>query len=192
MNLKSAGKIFEEDHKIFIHNSLQVKNKETFDFDPANTVKQICHIYLNLMDSDEFCLAITQDGRSYSPQLFKFAEDTLVKIGGGDLIAEIMELSEKVQIVEQRQKLNDEALIDPPDDFLDPILSILMKDPVILPSSKITVDRSTISRHLLSDQSDPFNRSPLSMDQVIPNQELKTQIDEWIKERLHSYNEAKN
>lgn len=116
-----------------------------------------------MKESEEFCLAITQDGRSYSPELFKFAENTLVKIGGGDLIAEIIEFSDKVMKVEQLQKLNDEALVNPPDEFLDPILSILMKDPVILPSSKVTVDRTTISRHLLSDQSDPFNRSPLSM-----------------------------
>ena len=27
--------------------------------------------------------------------------------------------------------------------------------------------RTTIARHLLSDQSDPFNRNPLTMDQVI-------------------------
>lgn len=142
--------------------------------------------------SEEFCLALTQDGRSYSPELFKFAENTLIKIGGGDLIAEISEFSDKVQAIEQRQKANDEALVNPPDDFLDPILSILMKDPVILPSSKVTVDRSTISRHLLSDQSDPFNRSPLSMDQVIPNVELKAEIDKWIKERLQAYSETMN
>lgn len=137
-------------------------------------------------------MAITQDGRSYSPELFKYAENTLIKISGGDLIAEIIELSAKVQAIEQRQKANDEALANAPDDFLDPILSILMKDPVILPSSKVTVERSTISRHLLSDQTDPFNREPLSMDQVIPNVELKTKIDEWIKERLQAYSETKN
>lgn len=137
-------------------------------------------------------MAITQDGRSYSPELFKYAENTLIKIGGGDLITEIIEFCDKVQEVEQRQRANDEALVNPPDDFLDPILSILMKDPVILPSSKVTVDRSTISRHLLSDQTDPFNRSPLSMDLVIPNVELKAQIDEWIRERLQAYNETKN
>lgn len=137
-------------------------------------------------------MAITQDGRSYSPELFKYAENTLIKISGGDLIAEIIEFSAKVQAIEQRQKANDEALANAPDDFLDPILSILMKDPVILPSSKVTVERSTISRHLLSDQTDPFNREPLSMDQVIPNVELKTKIDEWIKERLQAYSETKN
>jgi len=36
-------------------------------------------------------------------------------------------------------------------------------------------------RHLLSDQTDPFNRSHLTMDMVITNTELKNQIDEWIK-----------
>jgi hypothetical protein len=61
-----------------------------------------------------------------------------------------------------------------------------------LPSSKVVVERSTISRHLLSDQSDPFNREPLSMDQVIPNVELKSKIDAWIKERLESFNNSKN
>lgn len=73
--------------------------------------------------------------------------------------------------------------MDPPDEFLDPIMSSLMMDPVILPSSRITVDRSTIARHLLSDQSDPFNRSPLTMDQVKRDVELKTKIDAWIQER---------
>ena len=38
---------------------------------------------------------------------------------------------------------------DAPDEFMDPIMGYVMKDPVILPSSKQTVDRSTISRHLL-------------------------------------------
>lgn len=38
-------------------------------------------------------------------------------------------------------------------------------------------------RHLLSDQSDPFNRSPLSMDQVKSNTELKERIHAWIAEQ---------
>lgn len=103
------------------------------------------------------------------------------------MIAEIMEFSEKVAHVERQQKENDEALANPPDEFLDPILSILMRDPVMLPSSKVVVDRSTISRHLLSEQFDPFCRMPLTMDQVIPNVELKSKIDAWIKERLDSF-----
>lgn len=58
---------------------------------------------------------------------------------------------------------------DIPDEFLDPILSTLMKDPVELPSSHIIIDRATIERHLLSDQTDPFNRQKLTPDMLIPS-----------------------
>lgn len=36
-----------------------------------------------------------------------------------------------------------------PEEFLDPLTQELMDDPVILPSSGHTVDRSSIMRHLL-------------------------------------------
>lgn len=93
--------------------------------------------------------------------------------------------------IEKQHKEDQEALVDPPDEFMDPIMSTLMTDPVILPSSKVTVDRSTIARHLLSDQTDPFNRSPLTMDQVQSNEDLKTEIKTWIGQKRIEYNERK-
>lgn len=42
-----------------------------------------------------------------------------------------------------------------------------MEDPVILPASRISLDRATIRSHLLSDPHDPFNRVPLKMEDVI-------------------------
>lgn len=47
------------------------------------------------------------------------------------------------------QQSNDEELLlsEAPENFLDPIMSTLMTDPVILPSSKMNVDRSTIARY---------------------------------------------
>ena len=62
----------------------------------------------------------------------------------------------------------DVDLGDIPDEYLDPIMSEIMKDPVLLPSSKIVVDRVTIIKHLLSDETDPFNRSKLTKDMLIP------------------------
>jgi len=38
-------------------------------------------------------------------------------------------------------------------------------------------------RHLLSDQTDPFNRSPLTMDMVKSNVELQQKIQEWISQK---------
>lgn len=38
---------------------------------------------------------------------------------------------------------------DVPDEFLDPALGTVMNDPVTLPNSDVTLDRTTIVRHLL-------------------------------------------
>ena len=48
-------------------------------------------------------------------------------------------------------------------------MASLMKDPVILPTSRTTIDRATIKSHLLSDTKDPFNRMPLAIEDVIPS-----------------------
>ncbi|CAG9864352.1 unnamed protein product [Phyllotreta striolata] len=163
--------------------NFKVKDAKDYHFEPAVTVLEICKIYVNLKSSASFCLAVSQDGRSYSPGLFTLAEDVLIRIGGGTLVEELKEVASKVAEIANKQMADEEALAEAPEHYLDPIMSTLMNDPVILPSSKQIVDRSTIARHLLSDQTDPFNRSPLSMDQVVPHKELAEEIRNWIDER---------
>ncbi len=43
----------------------------------------------------------------------------------------------------------------------------VMTDPVILPSGVI-MDRSVITKHLLNSSTDPFNRLPLTPEQLVP------------------------
>lgn len=81
-----------------------------------------------------------------------------MRIGGGPLVGPLTDFSIKVSQLEKQEILNQKVLEDAPEEFLDPIMSTLMIDPVILPSSHVIVDRTTIARHLLSDQTDPFNR----------------------------------
>lgn len=126
--------------------NFKVKDQKEFEFDPANTVLNICKIYINLYDNNSFCLAISQDGRSYSPQLFPLAEGVLVKIGGGILISQLQELAMKVARLASEQEAEEEIIAEAPEEFLDPIMSTLMTDPVMLPSSKQIVDRTTIAR----------------------------------------------
>lgn len=57
----------------------QVKDQTDYEFNPANLVLSICKIYINLSKSEAFTLAVSQDGRSYSPELFKLAEKVLGK-----------------------------------------------------------------------------------------------------------------
>lgn len=70
----------------------------------------------------------------------------LARIGGLGLIADLQSVAEEVKCLAKLQQKEDELLADVPDDFLDPIMSTLMTDPVTLPSSKQVVDRSTIAR----------------------------------------------
>jgi hypothetical protein len=56
--------------------------------------------------------------------------------------------------------------LDLPDEFLDPILYTPIHDAVILPSSKIIVDKTIIMAHLLQDKYDPFNRQPLTIEEL--------------------------
>lgn len=49
----------------------------------------------------------------------------------------------------------------------DPVMDTIMDDPVKLPSGHI-MDRKHIMRHLLSSQTNPFNRAPLTESQLEP------------------------
>ncbi|KAG7471399.1 hypothetical protein MATL_G00124180 [Megalops atlanticus] len=164
--------------------ALKVKDFSEFDFKPQQLVSDICTIYLNLGDEENFCATVPKDGRSYSPTLFSQTVRVLKKINTpGDMIVSFSLLADKIKSLADQQQQEEETYSDAPDHFLDPIMSTLMLDPVLLPSSHVTVDRSTIARHLLSDQTDPFNRSPLTMDQIRPNAELKQEILLWLAER---------
>ena len=63
-----------------------------------------------------------------------------------------------------------------------------MTDPVELPKSHVIVDRKTIETHLLSDQTDPFNRSPLTKNDLIPCPALKAKIQEYMNKKKKEKN----
>ncbi|PRQ32515.1 putative aminoacyltransferase, E1 ubiquitin-activating enzyme [Rosa chinensis] len=165
--------------------SLNLKDPEKCKFHPEQLIKQIVYIYVHLARGDTdntFAAAISKDGRSSNDQLFSAAADVLRKIGeDGRVIQEFVELGSKAEVAASEALDAEAALGDIPDEFLDPIQYTLMKDPVILPSSRITIDRPVIQRHLLSDNTDPFNRSHLTADMLIPDNELKAKIQEFIR-----------
>lgn len=165
--------------------SLSLKDPEKYEFRPKELLKQIVKIYVHLARGDKekiFPAAIIRDGRSYSDQIFSAAADVLRRIGEDmRIIQEFIDLGAKAKIAASEAMDAEAALGDIPDEFLDPIQYTLMKDPVILPSSRITVDRPVIQRHLLSDSTDPFNRSHLTADMLIPDTELKAKIEEFIR-----------
>ncbi|KAI3898922.1 hypothetical protein MKW92_015512 [Papaver armeniacum] len=64
-----------------------------------------------------------------------------------------------------------------------------MKDPVYLPTSKTTVERCNIERHLLQYDEDPFNHEFLTRDMLVSDVELKAEIEDFIKSRKYNSQE---
>ena len=64
-------------------------------------------------------------------------------------------------------------------------MDTLLEDPVVLPSGTI-MEKSIILRHLLNSQTDPFNRQPLSEDELKPATDLKKKIQQWKNDKRKS------
>jgi hypothetical protein len=79
----------------------------------------------------------------------------------------------------------------------------LMEDPVKLPTSGHIMDRKTIERHLMTEEFDPYNRykivdilvlllnmfsfsMALKFTDLIPQDELRLQIKEFVKKKKKS------
>lgn len=167
------------------YQELRVRDPEKLKFNPRALLSDLLQVFLNLSDQTDFVNAVARDGRSYSRELFDKAADVVV-LRGLKTGAEIQQLRlfvEKVEEAKANMMEEDEDLGDIPDEFTDPLMATLMRDPVMLPSSRNILDRSTIKSHLLSDTTDPFNRSPLSINDVIPLPELRARIDAFLREK---------
>ena len=166
---------------------LKVREPEKLKFDPKALLTDIIQVFLNLSDQKEFIQAVAGDGRSYTKELFDRAEGIAIR-RGLKTETEIESLRIFVAKVEEAKATieAEEDLGDVPDEFLgaspnksalkllrhlaDPLMFTVMRDPVLLPSSKTILDRATIKSHLLSDSKDPFNRAPLSIEDVVSGQ----------------------
>jgi ubiquitin conjugation factor E4 B len=165
--------------------NLKVKDPSKYHFAPKTLLADIVDIYLNLGRSTRFIEAVARDGRSYKPANFETAYRVLEKhsLKSKEELAAWQNLANHFKRAKEIDDQAEEDLGEIPDEFLDPLMYSLMEDPVILPMSKQTIDRSTIRSHLLSDPSDPFNRQPMSIEDVIPNIDLKERIRVFKEER---------
>ena len=85
-----------------------------------------------------------------------------------------------MEAVAEEEELDDILGDDVPDEYLDPLMGEIMRDPVKLPTSGNVMDRKHIARHLLSDESDPFNRKLLTPKMLEPMPKLKDEINKYI------------
>ncbi|KAM0795096.1 ubiquitin elongating factor core-domain-containing protein [Usnea florida] len=149
---------------------LVVENPQEYSFDPKVLLSEIVDVFLNLKNKESFVYAVARDGRSYKPANLDQAARLLAKFAlkSQEELTAWKSLGEKFKKAKEADDQAEEDLGEIPDEFLDPLMFTLMEDPVILPTSKTTIDRSTIRSHLLSDPNDPFNRAPLKIEDVVP------------------------
>lgn len=164
---------------------LKVEDAKKYHFDPKTLLSDFIDVYLNLGPKADFVKAVASDGRSYKPSNFEAAAHLLelslqkppeVILAWNDL---------RKRVAEAKEELDQEELDlgDIPAEFEDPIMGELMVDPVILPSRHI-MDRSTIVQQLLSTPKDPFSNVQMTIEDVVPADDLRKRIEAWKAERM--------
>jgi ubiquitin conjugation factor E4 B len=162
-------------------------------WDPPEMLGQIVTLYLNLFDADAegaFVNAIVADGRSYRHEVLVEAALILKQLGTKSVgeISKFELLAEKCRVTHLAAEEEEADLGDIPDEYIDPIMCTLMTDPVLLPSGD-NMDRANITRHLLTDEINPFTRQPLKVEDLVDNEKLKKEIENWIAERKRAARE---
>lgn len=156
--------------KFFINEDMLVKDRKIYGYKPDKIVELFSKVYLEISHSDNVVQEIILDKRSYYPKLFEDMSYHLLTV---NKITELETVNfQMIQtIIESKiKKLNNRVILiddnEIPDDIMDPIMCSIMKEPILLPSSKKIMDKSVICRYLLSDQEDPFNREPLDIEEL--------------------------
>jgi len=175
-------------------NELNIKNKDKLYFKPKNLLFKICKLLLNFVNEDIFLdTLVKESSKDVSKLTAKMMKILYLKSDFSDNMISSLEYN-KIQIFIDNIKNRYEKEIDYddieiPEEFCDPIMMTLIEDPVFLPNTNMVVEREVISRHLVTEEHNPFNREHLTIDMLkeynMKEEILKKKIeftkkrDEW-------------
>jgi ubiquitin conjugation factor E4 B len=153
-------------------------------FEPRRWIELLIDIYLSLdgYDGDAFVVAVVDDERLADEAMLRAGEHAAATMSR-EKTARWAAFMLRCDDERARQSADERDLGEVPPEFLDPILNTLMTEPVTLPTSGVTVDRAVIARHLLSDDTDPFNRQKLSVEDLVPATALRERIEAFLAAR---------
>ena len=85
------------------------------------------------------------------------------------------------KLKQQQEEENTTILVGQkdPEEFCDPLLGSLMKEPVLLKTSNRVCDRSVALQCILRGGRDPFNNRKLTQAMLEPLPDLARRIEEW-------------
>lgn len=176
--------------------ALKVKDPLKYGWEPKKFLGLLVDLVLNFSivndnttaKNDPFIQALVNDDRSCHKEVFLMTIRILEKhsIRPSHQIERLSSLYEivfKERNIPHNNNKNSAEDEEIPDEFLDPLLFTIMRDPVLLKTSNTVIDRATINSHLLNDPTDPFNRQPLGQDQIIELSELREKIENFINSK---------
>nr|CEL66143.1 TPA: ubiquitin conjugation factor, putative [Neospora caninum Liverpool] len=164
---------------------LKVNNMESYNFQPKNWLMKVLESYVYLLQADpeggdQLVAEILKDGRYFQKETVNKAY-RIAKREGLMSVKLLEKFQELVKRLSEGKEEDFEIDFDAfPAEYLDPIMADVMTDPVKLPTSNNIMDRKHIERHLMSDPSDPFNRMPLTKEELIPLPYLRQEIMDFI------------
>ena len=174
------------------NSQLNIKNKKDYEFEPCYIMESLIKIYSYFTKNEEFIEYVVRDERSYKYGNFLLAIKIKNDFNKVKVDAEISEkfddlVNNKLKKAKEMVEKNKINYDDAPEEFLDALTDELMDDPVTLPTSKVNVDRKSIEYYLLTNPIDPFNRNPLTKEELIPNTELKNKIEEYKLKKMKDF-----
>jgi len=173
---------------------LKVREPEKYFFQPKKLLLEIATTMTQFAGYKEFAEAIVRDQRSFNISNMRKAVRVLSSGGPPTMPTAQLVVLEGLctRCVEAQGEMVDEEeeLGDIPDEYLDELTAEIMSDPVLLPSGKL-VDRTTIMRHLLSDETDPFSRQKLKVEQLVDAADVKAKIQEYRAQKRAEAKAAK-
>jgi ubiquitin conjugation factor E4 B len=124
-----------------------------YGFDPRFILGSLVKVYVAFADYKEFLECVVKDQRSYRIDNFEkvvmLKEDSKIIIDY-EVYNKFLQIIKDLKILSEELKSKEINYDDAPEEFLDPFTSEIMNDPVILPSSKNIVDRSSIGNYNLN------------------------------------------
>ena len=122
-----------------------------YGFDPKFILVSLVNIYVYFKDYKEFLEFIVKDERSFKLENFdkviSLKEDEKISIDY-EVYDKFILLVKDLKDISETIKSSMISYDDAPEEYLDPITTVLMEDPVMLPNSKTILDRSTIGKFI--------------------------------------------
>lgn len=161
---------------------IKILNKESYDLDPKEILRLVAMIIINMLKSNEKLVITSGLDQELTQKVVDLCSSKhILNEENIQILKVITDVLRKSKKTEDHEK--SPVLEEIPDEFLDPLTFTLMKNPVIMSTSKITIDMSTFNQIMLNDQLDPFSRMPINEKLISVDTELKQRIEEFLKEK---------